>query len=150
MPVLFIYDRLVVSPEEAQNKDSRSFVKAILIKVTDLLVKAKVLFLVALTFFANGATCYDDKLTIQACFFLSLCRLLVHCLLVLGRIPSTHHRFLWCQWCHQEWLDSEEMGLKEQEYCPWEMVGARFQWMKMLANCLKLVQLFLLALSSGC
>ncbi|KAH1151493.1 hypothetical protein AAZX31_16G134400 [Glycine max] len=33
--------RLVVSPEEAQNKDSRSFVKAILIKVTDLLVKAK-------------------------------------------------------------------------------------------------------------
>lgn len=150
MPILFILYRLVVSPEEAQNKDTRSLVKAILIKITDLLVKAKVLLLVALTFVANGATCYDDKLTIQACFFLSLCRLLVHCLLVLGRIPSTHHRFLWCQWCHQEWLDSEEMGLKEQEYCPWEMVGARFQWMKMLANCLKLVQLFLLALSSGC
>ncbi|KHN00641.1 NIPA-like protein 3 [Glycine soja] len=34
-------NRLVVSPEEAQNKDTRSLVKAILIKITDLLVKAK-------------------------------------------------------------------------------------------------------------
>ncbi|XP_014519634.1 probable magnesium transporter NIPA8 [Vigna radiata var. radiata] len=34
-------NRLVVSTEEAQNKDPRSFVKAVLIKITDLLVKAK-------------------------------------------------------------------------------------------------------------
>ncbi|KAK7364775.1 hypothetical protein VNO80_13517 [Phaseolus coccineus] len=34
-------NRLVVSPEEAQNKDPRSFVKAVLLKITDLLVKAK-------------------------------------------------------------------------------------------------------------
>ncbi|ESW23687.1 hypothetical protein PHAVU_004G068100 [Phaseolus vulgaris] len=34
-------NRLVVSPEEAQNKDPRSFVKAVLIKIADLLVKAK-------------------------------------------------------------------------------------------------------------
>ncbi|KAG2384450.1 magnesium transporter [Vigna angularis] len=34
-------NRLVVSTEEAENKDPRSFVKAVLIKITDLLVKAK-------------------------------------------------------------------------------------------------------------
>ncbi|XP_047173155.1 probable magnesium transporter NIPA8 [Vigna umbellata] len=34
-------NRLVVSTEEAENKDPRSFVKAVLIKLTDLLVKAK-------------------------------------------------------------------------------------------------------------
>lgn len=34
-------NRLEVSPEEAQNKDPRSFVKAVLLKITDLLVKAK-------------------------------------------------------------------------------------------------------------
>lgn len=50
-----------MSTEEAQNKDPRSFVKAVLIKITDLLVKAKVLLRVALTLVANGATCYDDK-----------------------------------------------------------------------------------------
>lgn len=61
--ILPVYYRLVVSTEEAQNKDPRSFVKAVLIKITDLLVKAKVLLLVALTLIANGATCYDDKWT---------------------------------------------------------------------------------------
>jgi len=48
-----------VSPEEAQNKDPRSFVKAVLIKIADLLVKAKVLLLGALTLIANCTICYD-------------------------------------------------------------------------------------------
>ncbi|KAK7315696.1 hypothetical protein VNO77_34264 [Canavalia gladiata] len=34
-------NRLVVSSEEAQNKDARSFVKGMMIKITDMLVKAK-------------------------------------------------------------------------------------------------------------
>jgi len=57
--MLPLYYRLVVSPEEAQNKDPRSFVKAVLIKITDLLVKAKVLLPVPLTLIANDTTCYD-------------------------------------------------------------------------------------------
>lgn len=57
--ILPVYYRLVVSPEEAQNKDPRSFVKAVLIKIADLLVKAKVLLLGALTLIANCTICYD-------------------------------------------------------------------------------------------
>ncbi|KAJ1388822.1 putative magnesium transporter NIPA8 isoform X2 [Sesbania bispinosa] len=34
-------NRLVVSPEEAQNKETRSFMKGMLIKITDMLAKAK-------------------------------------------------------------------------------------------------------------
>lgn len=53
MLILFICCRLVVSSEEAQHKDARSFVKGIFMKITDMLVKAKVL-IVALTILLDG------------------------------------------------------------------------------------------------
>lgn len=39
---LFIYYRLVVSSEEAQNKDTRTHMKGMVLKATDMLAKAKV------------------------------------------------------------------------------------------------------------